>query len=434
MEQSRPESSVRGVSRRYYTLLVLALVYSCNTMDRNVLTILLEPIKAEYRLSDSQLGLLSGLSFAIFYALAGLPLGLAADRVNRRNLIVVCLTLWSGMTAVCGLSRSFIQLLVARIGVGIGEAGGGPAAMAMISDLFPARERATAISTFYLASPVGAMISLAGGGWVAQHYGWRDAFLVAGLPGLVLAFVLLLTVREPRRGASDGAQASAGATSLGSTLRFVRSQKSLLHVIAGTTLTVFVVSGTGAWSSSFFIRFHGFRLTEIGPILAVVNGGFGIVGTLLGGVIADRLARRDERGRPWTLAAAALAITPILAAALLVPDRRLAAAFFAGYVLLSSVWYGPGYALAQSLVGVRMRGVIASLIYLTSNLLGYGLGAQFIGLLSDKLTGNPGSGGPGSQGLRYAMLAAAMVSLWAGLHFILAGRTLRRDLAAASSA
>jgi len=160
-----------------YTLFILMLAYSCNVMDRNILTMVLEPIRHEFALSDTQLGLLSGLSFAIFYAVAGLPLGAAADRVNRRNMIFVCLTLWSGMTAVCGMVGSFVQLLVARIGVGIGEAGGGPPAMAMISDLFPAKRRATAISTFYLASPIGAMISFAGGGWLAQHYGWRAAFL-----------------------------------------------------------------------------------------------------------------------------------------------------------------------------------------------------------------------------------------------------------------
>jgi predicted MFS family arabinose efflux permease len=398
-------------------------------MDRNVLTILLEPIRTEFRLSDGELGLLSGLSFAIFYALAGLPLGLAADRLNRRNLIVVCVGLWSAMTAVCGLSRSFVQLLIARIGVGVGEAGGGPAAMSMISDLFPAAERATAISAFYLASPVGAMLSLAGGGWVAQHYGWRAAFLVAGAPGIALALVLLLTVREPLRGVADGGPARPAASPLGATLRFIRSQAALLHVIAGTTLIVFVVSGIGAWSASFFIRFHGFRLAAIGPLLAVANGAFGIVGALTGGLVADRLGRRDERGRPWSVAVAALLMAPALAAALLAPDRRVAAAFFAGYVLLSSVWYGPCYALAQSLVAARMRGAIAAVIYLTSNLLGYGLGAQAIGYLSDLL-----SSGHGGEGLRAAMVAAATVSLWAALHFYLAGRTLRRDLAAAAAA
>jgi MFS family permease len=186
-----------------YTLFILMLTYSCNVMDRNILTMVLEPIRHEFALSDTQLGLLSGLSFAIFYAVAGLPLGLAADRLNRRNLIFVCLTLWSGMTALCGMAGSFVQLLVARIGVGVGEAGGGPPAMAMISDLFSAKRRATAISAFYLASPLGSLVSFAGGGWLAQHYGWRTAFYAAGVPGLILAAVLILTVREPPRGLSD---------------------------------------------------------------------------------------------------------------------------------------------------------------------------------------------------------------------------------------
>jgi predicted MFS family arabinose efflux permease len=427
MQHSQQAAPAQGLGRRHYSLLILALVYSCNTMDRNVLSILLEPIRREFTLSDTSLGLLSGLSFAIFYALAGLPLGIAADRLNRRNMIVVCVTLWSGMTAICGVSRSFVQLLVARIGVGIGEAGGGPAAMAMISDLFPAKDRATAISAFYVASPLGAMASFAGGGWVAQHYGWRAAFLAAGVPGLILAVILLLTVREPRRGASDAAPTTEVPLRLSAALRFIGTQRSLLHVIAGTTLTVFVVSGVGTWAASFFIRYHGFRLAEIGPIMALATGAGGLIGTLAGGVIADRLALHDARWRSWTVAVASLAMVPMLSASLFVQDRILSALLYGGYVVFSSMWYGPAYGLAQSLVGIRMRGTIASVIYLASNLLGYGLGSQAIGLLSDGL-----AAGLGAEALRYAMLAAVMVSLWAALHFHLAAGSLRHDLARAN--
>ncbi|MDB5392640.1 MAG: transporter [Rhodospirillales bacterium] len=422
---------VGAVSRfrsRHYTLLILGLVYSCNVMDRNILTILLDPIRQEFGLNDSELGLLSGLSFAIFYALAGLPLGAAADRLNRRNLIVVCLTLWSGMTAVCGLSRTFVQLLVARIGVGIGEAGGAPAAMAMISDLFPARQRATAISAFYLASPVGAMAALAAGGWVAGHYGWRWAFLAAGVPGLILALVLLLTVREPRRGLSDDAAATLTAQPVLETLRFIASQRSLLHLIAGTALTVFVVSGIGTWSASFFIRIHGFSTAQIGPILALATGAVGFVGTLAGGLIVDRLGRRDDRRRCWALATASLLTAPLIAACVLVPSATAAVIFYTLYVLVSFFWYGPVNGLCQSLVDVRMRATISSVVYLTGNLLGFGLGSQIIGLLSDWLTERFGA-----ESLRYGMLVAALFSLWAGLHFYLAARTVRRDLAVAAS-
>jgi predicted MFS family arabinose efflux permease len=413
---------------RHYTLLILGLVYSCNVMDRNILTILLEPIRREFGLNDSELGLLSGLSFAIFYAVAGLPLGAAADRVNRRNLIVLCLTLWSGMTAVCGLSRTFVQLLIARIGVGIGEAGGAPAAMAMISDLFPARQRATAISAFYLASPIGAMTALAGGGWVAQHYGWRWAFLAAGVPGLLLVLVLLLTVREPERGLSDDTAAGPAAQPLSQSLRFIVSQRSLIHLIAGTALTVFVVSGIGTWSASFFIRIHGFSTAGIGPILAISTGVVGFIGTLAGGMIADRLGRRDDRRRCWALAVAALLTAPLITACVLVPSATASIIFYTLYVLASFFWYGPVNGLCQSLVDVRMRATISSVVYLTGNLLGFGLGSQIIGLLSDWLTARFGV-----ESLRYGMLIAALFSLWAALHFYLAARTVRQDLAVAAS-
>ena len=301
--QAQTAAAVPRSNAKYYTLLILSLAYSFNVMDRNILTILLDPIRREFALSDSALGLLSGLSFAIFYALAGLPLGAIADRVNRRNMIVLCLMLWSAMTAVCGGARTFFQLVGARInGVGIGEAGGAPAAMAMISDLFPARQRATAISAFYLASPVGAMAALGGGGWVAQHYGWRSTFLAAGIPGLVLAMVLLLTVSEPARGQSDDVRTTPAPLRLGETLRFIASQRSLRHLIVGVALTIFVVSGVSTWSASFFIRLHGFSLAQIGPLLAVSTGVFGFAGMAAGGIVADRLGRDDDRRRCWVLA------------------------------------------------------------------------------------------------------------------------------------
>ncbi len=410
-----------------YTLFILMLAYSCNVMDRNILTMVLEPIRHEFALSDTQLGLLSGLSFAIFYAVAGLPLGAAADRVNRRNMIVVCLSLWSGMTAICGMAGSFVQLLVARIGVGIGEAGGGPPAMAMISDLFPAKRRATAISTFYLASPLGSIISFAGGGWLAQHYGWRAAFYAMGVPGLLLAAIMLLTVREPQRGLSDAdgglAVAAARRPRLGETLRFVASQPSLLHIIAGTTLTVFVVSGIGTWSASFFIRTHGFAPANIGGVLAAAAATGGLIGTLAGGLIVDRMARRDDRWRAWTLALASLATAPLIVVCVLAPTAGASVAAFFAYIMVSFAWYGPVHGLSQTLVEVRMRATISAIVNLISNLLGVGLGSQFIGIVSDRL-----APGLGAQSLRYAMAAAAGFSLWAALHFWLAGRTVRVDL------
>jgi predicted MFS family arabinose efflux permease len=429
MEDAPSLGSRTRLTSSHYTLLILTLIYSCNVFDRTILAILLEPIRKEYGLSDSELGLLSGLAFAIFYSIAGLPLGVLADRVNRRNMMAVCLAAWSGMTMVCGFAQSFLQLLLARIGVGIGEAGGGPAATSMIADLYPPQRRASAIAVFYLASPIGAFFALAAGGRIAAVYGWRWAFLVGGIPGLLLVGLMLLTVREPTRGATDPKLAApndwdpAPQISTAETLRFCRSQRSLVYVVAGMTLQTFVVSGVGAWVASFFVRNHGFGLRQIGPILGFIIGGCGLIGTLAGGVIVDRLARRDERWRTRTLAIAAALTVPFLVATLLLPDRRASLAAFAVAYLFSAVWYGPAFGLCQSLVAARMRGTIAAATYLSINLVGYGLGVQTIGVLSDLFARSVGA-----ESLRDAMLAACTFDILAALCFLRAAGTLRRDL------
>jgi predicted MFS family arabinose efflux permease len=427
------ESRARLTSS-HYTLLILTLIYSCNVFDRTILGILLEPIRKEYGLSDSQLGLLSGLAFAIFYTIAGLPLGILADRANRRNMMAACLAVWSGMTLVCGLAQSFVQLLLARIGVGIGEGGSGPAATSMIADLYPPGRRATAIATFYLASPVGAFLALAAGGRIAAHYGWRWAFLAGGIPGLLLVGLLLLTVKEPRRGQTDPKLARPEISdhspprSTAQSLRFFWFQRSLVYVIAGMTLQTFVVSGIGAWIASFFVRSHGFGLAQIGPILGFIIGGCGLIGTLSGGLIVDRLAQRDERWRPWTLAIASAVTAPLFMVTLVLPDSHASLAAFALGYAFSAVWYGPALGLCQSLVGARMRGTVTAVTYLSMNLIGYGLGVQSIGLLSDLFARRFGT-----DSLRYALFAAGTLDILAALCFLLAARTLRRDLSTAAA-
>jgi MFS family permease len=412
----------------HYTLLILTLAYSCNVFDRSILGILLEPIRKEYGLSDSQLGLLSGLIFAIFYSLAGLPLGILADRANRRNMMAICLAVWSGMTALSALTRNVLQLLLTRIGVGISEAGGGPVAMSMIADLYPPERRATAVSIFYLSSPIGASLCFALAGGIAAEYGWRAAFLLGGLPGLVLAVFMFLTVREPPRGQSTQRPAASdtdtpAAQPTGAMLRFFRSQRSLVYVITGMTVQIFVLSGVGAWVASYFIRQHGFGLGQIGPILGAIIGVSSLIGTLSGGLIADRLARRDERWRCWMLAIAAALTAPLLLATFLLPGKYAALGAFACASVFNSVWYGPGFGLSQNLVGARMRGTIAAVMYLCSNLIGYGLGVEAIGLLSDFFARHAGN-----QPLRAAMLLVSVADVLAALCFLLAAPHLRRDL------
>jgi MFS family permease len=433
VEDLRAAKSPPCLARSHYTLLILTLAYSCNAFDRGILGILLEPIRKEYGLTDSELGLLSGLAFAIFYSISSLPLGILADRVNRRNLMAICLAVWSGMTAVCASTRSLLQLLLARIGVGFSEAGGGPAAMSMIADLYPPERRATAISIFYLASPVGAFLSFAAGGAIAARYGWRSAFLLAGLPGLVLAIIMFLTIKEPIRGRSDHAtgQAPGQAPQLSTAamFRFFWSQRSLAYVVIGMTVQIFVLSGVSSWIASFFVRDHGYGIGRIGPILGIIIGGSSLVGTLAGGLIVDRLARRDERWRCWTLAIASGMTAPVLIATFVLPGRYASLGAFACATLFNSVWYGPGFGLCQSLVGARMRGTIAAVMYFCSNLIGYGLGIQSIGLLSDFFAHHLGN-----QALRGAMLVVSTADILAALFFLLAAPRLQQDLSRAAQA
>ncbi|ARS28722.1 MFS transporter [Sphingomonas sp. KC8] len=412
-------------TNRYYVLGLLALVYSFNTMDRTILSVLIEPIKAEFRVSDSQMGLATGLAFAVFNALAALPLGLLADRGNRRNVIVACLSVWSAMTAFGGMVTSFPQLVATRILVAAGEAGGGPSAMSMISDIFPRTSRATAISVLFLAAPVGGMIALAGGGWLAGHYGWRITLIAAGLPGLVVALLLFLTVAEPPRGRFDGVVV-AEKPPLRSTLGFVFGSPTLRHLMAGMMLITFVLSGVGAWGPSFFVRSHGMSLQQIGPALALAHS-TAFVSIFLGGFVSDRLSRRDQRWWPWTVAIGLLLAAPCLLAVLLVPDPMVALVANGLYTLFLSIWFGPSFGMVQSLVPPRMRGTATALVYLVNNIVGFGLGIQLTGLLSDSLVHL------GPDSLRYALTIMVGVILWAALHFILAARTLRGELAAAIS-
>lgn len=408
-----------GRANRYYALGLLALVYSFNTMDRTILSVLIEPIKAEFRVSDSQMGLASGLAFALFNALAALPLGLLADRGNRRNVIAACLSVWSAMTALGGMVANFPQLVATRILVAAGEAGGAPSAMSMISDIFPRSSRATAISILFLAAPVGGMIALAGGGWLAGHYGWRVTLIAAGLPGLAVALLLFLTVAEPPRGRFDGTPAE-DKPPLRTTLGFVFGSPTLRHLMAGMMLITFVLSGVGAWGPSFFVRSHGMSLQAIGPALALAHGA-AFASIFLGGWVSDRLSRRDQRWWPWTVAVGLMLAAPCLLVMLLAPDPMTALIANGFYTLFLSIWYGPAFGMVQGIVPPRMRGAATALVYLLNNIVGFGLGIQLTGLLSDTLARL------GPDSLRYALTIMVGALLWAALHFILAARTLRGE-------
>jgi predicted MFS family arabinose efflux permease len=289
-----------------YVLFMLTLVYVFNFVDRQLLVILQESIKKELKLSDTQLGLLSGFTFAIFYVTLGIPIARFADKRNRRNIVAGSLGLWSVMTAFSGLSRNFIQLLLARIGVGVGEAGGSPPAHAMISDYFPPEKRSTALSIYSTGIYIGVLIGFLMGGYLNQHLGWRTAFFVLGAPGIIFSLLFYVTVKEPKKGATDLMAATRGEThSLSAVLNILFSNKVFVYLAAATGLHVFCIYGLLNWAPSFLSRLHGMKSADIGVSLGLIFGFGGGIGTWAGGLLTDRLGKKDKR---WYLKIPAYAI------------------------------------------------------------------------------------------------------------------------------
>jgi MFS family permease len=390
----------------------------CNAIDRNVLTVLMEPIKHAFSLTDSRLGLLA-TGFAVSYAVSGLVFGIAADRTNRRNLIAACLTFWSGATALCGAAGSFVLLLVARLGVGIGEAGASPAAMSMIADLYPAGRRGTAMSVYYLSTSIGFMIALALGGLVEHYFGWRLTFLLAAIPGALLVPVLLFSIPEPVRGALDPVEAGGSAPSFSAFIKFVLAQPALILLVVAGTINVTSLSGVGAWTVSYFVRTHGVGIATAGAMVGGVQGLAGIAGTLCGGVLGDALGRRDARARLWVVSGATLVGLACTLGWIMTPSFPVAAILYGMAAFAHSFWYGPVYSLGQELVRVRMRATMAAMLYLISNL-GAGAGPAIIGYLSDRY-----------GGLGPALVSVAAINALAAVIFFLAAGRLAADLARA---
>lgn len=411
-------------ARRNYVLGILVVVYVFNFIDRQILSILLEPIKLELELTDTQLGFLSGIAFAIFYATLGMPIARIADRTSRTGVITVCLGLWSLMTALCGLAANFIQLLLARIGVAVGEAGGSPPAHSLISDYFPLESRSTALGIYSLGIPIGTMFGLLIGGWVNEYLGWRLAFLVVGVPGILLAIIFRLSVREPQRATVAAAAASTSITQVG---RYLRRQRSFMHLAVGGALHAFVGYGLTLWNPSFFVRSHGLGSGEIGTILALLAGIVGGAGTFFGGWFADRLAQRDQRWYMWLPLIGLAFSAPFTIAAYLAQSHELAFLLLVVPAFCGAFYLGPSFAATQSLVPPHMRAVAAAVLLFVLNIIGLGLGPQLIGILSDWLTPTYQN-----ESLRYAIVITSVINLWAAFHYWASAWTLRADLAKAT--
>jgi predicted MFS family arabinose efflux permease len=415
---------------RAYVLALLVAVGIAGWVDRNVFAAVLQSIKLDFALSDTELGLLGGVAFGVFYATVGLPVAWLADRYERRSLIAAALGLWSATTAACGSAGGFAGLFLARIGVGVGEAGGSPPSQSLVSDYFSPERRARAFGILYLQIPLGFVVGYLSGGWLDELVGWRMTFVVVGLPGVALAILVRLTLREPPRGNSEGAPNSVTRVpTLGATIRHFLLQPPLRYLpLAGA------VHGVGAfaaalWLPAYFMRAFGVTSATAGTWLAIAYGCGGTVGVLCGGQVADALARvtRDARWYAWLCAGVIAAALPCTTLVYLTNRPALAVAALVVATLLGHMFLGPVAALIQNLAGLRRRATAAAFYLFLVNLVSMGLGPVTVGFVSDRLGATLGN-----DALRYALLGVVTAtSAAASCLFLLASRSVPRDVATA---
>lgn len=418
-----PERSSAGYAN--YVLGTLFVAYVFNFIDRQILSILLEPIKLELGVSDTAMGFLTGPAFAIFYATLGVPIARLGDVWVRRNIIAIGLVLWSAMTALSGLVQSFFQMALARIGVGVGEAALSPPAHSLLADYFPAGRRGIALGVYAMGIHIGILFGVVAGGWLEEFWGWRSAFIVVGLPGVLLALVVRVTVREPVRGAQETSPDEGPVPSVTDVARFLWSLRAFRHLSLGMAFTAFSGYAFASWAPTFLRRVHEMAGGELGTKYGLALGIGGAIGSVLAGVLADRLGRRDVRWWLWLPAFAALGPFPFLLAFLFHPDPNLAIAIAFPGLLIAAMYQGPVFSTVQTLVPVRMRTVASGILLFVTNIIGLGLGPQAVGLLNDRVFE-----AYGGDAIRYSLtLTVSVMGVWAALHFLLGARALPGDLA-----
>lgn len=412
-----------GNARRL--VLVLAAVNLCNFMDRKLIAVLVPSIKADLHLTDSEIGLLTGLAFAITYALVGVPLSWLSERIDRRKLIAVVLSIWCAMTALSGVAVNFVQMMLFRMGVAVGEAGASPASYAMISDAYPQSKRAGAISVFTSGGQVGGFLGALLGGWIAQLIGWREAFVIIGLIGLVLVPFLFFGVKDPPRGGSDGL-AERAPTPFAEAIRVILRVPTFQQNVAAASLTAIVTYSLTTWLPSVLVRSYDVSIGEAGTILAFMTLITGAGSALLGGQVCSVLGQRDLRYWSWIPSACFVLATPLLAIAFLLPNVWATVGGVAGAYGLVSFSYGANYAALNTTVPPRVRATASAVALLMVTLIGLGLGPLLMGMASDFFSVQYGS-----DGLRVAIIVPTIAVLWGGLHFGLMARTIREDATAA---
>jgi MFS family permease len=410
-------------------LWILLVVYILNFLDRQIVNILAEPIKRDLGLSDTQIGLMTGLAFALFYTILGIPIARYADnpKTTRVGLISVSLAFWSAMTALCGLAQNFIQLLLARVGVGVGEAGCTPAAHSLISDTVAPEKRSSAMAFYGLGIPIGGLLGMVMGGLLADAFGWRVAFLVAGAPGVLLALALPFILKEPRRhGAKISGVSPVAPDRMGlkAALAVIGRSKALVNLILAASLVAFLAYGKTVWTTIFFIRTHGLSPGQTGLWLGIGVGVAAIAGTWLGGHLADRYGAGSPKHIVTAPALGMLVAAPILFVGYWSQDWMLGLVLIVVAAVLNNFYYGPTFACVQGLVPPQARAMATAVMLFAQNLIGLGLGPLFFGMLSDAI--RPFAG---EESVRWVLFGAAWLGLIPAWFFWRARIHLAREMA-----
>ncbi|HEX4182513.1 MAG TPA: MFS transporter [Caulobacteraceae bacterium] len=420
-----------------YALALLLLIYVLNTTDRQIINILAEPIRKDLGLHDWQIGMLTGFSFAIFYATLGIPIARLADRGNRPLIIATAIAVWSAFTALCGVTQTFLQLVLARVGVGVGEAGCTPTAVSLISDIVPREKRASAIGIYTMGTPIGAILGMGIGGLVADIGGWRMAFLVAAAPGLVVAALAALTLKEPRKVVEPAAQPADPTPTFMEASRELRACRTYVFFVLAGTLQGLLGYGNSAFLGSFFFRNHGAALARaaagvglqtagfLGLALGLIVGLGGVLGSYIGGKIADRHVATDPRGLAVQMILVNVITTPIYILAVLVGSASIALTLLLIHSIFYAICLAPTYTVLQSVVQPRTRATAVAIYGLVVNLVGLGLGPMLVGALSDYLSHGAGLGA--AQGLRFALVTSASLGFLAAALYWQARKHIGRD-------
>jgi MFS family permease len=425
--ESTPAQASASAVARWYVLLVMCLVYTVSIADRYVISTVLEPIRLELQLTDSGIAFLTGVSLSLFYVSFGIPLSLLADRVNRRNIIAVSLIIWSAMTVLCGRAASYWQLLLPRVGVGIGEAGGTPAATSILADYFPPLRRPMALTIFSLGAPIGAWVGADLAGRIADAYGWRAVFLALGIPGVVFGAFVYFTIREPRRGQLD-ASASEATPSLAETMAYLWRQRSAVHLMLGSAVTALWGWGLVWWITTFLVRNYSITAGEAGHITGPIHLVAGIGATVFTGWLLGQPSMHSPRRIMYLMGGVIAAAT--IPSIIMIWTHELSLAKAMLWIFIPSIYFyiGPCFGVLNNLAPCRMRAQYCAVTLLVANVGNLIIAPQLVGFLSDLFA--PGHIANAAS-LRWALLCLAPMGFWSAFHYFWASRTILEDQARA---